>query len=92
MKIVLLESLGISSEMLQSHVAHLLEKGHTFEAYVRDTDVETQIARTQDADVIMLANMPLNGQVIRAAKNLKFIDVAFTGAVFQIQASLKKAS
>ena len=79
MKIVLLESLGISSEMLQSHVAHLLEKGHTFEAYERDTDVETQIARTQDADVIMLANMPLNGQVIRAAKNLKFIDVAFTG-------------
>ena len=27
----------------------------------------------------MIANMPLSGQVIRACKNLKFIDVAFTG-------------
>lgn len=27
----------------------------------------------------MIANMPLKGEVIRACKNLKFIDVAFTG-------------
>ena len=27
----------------------------------------------------MIANMPLSGEVIRACKNLKFIDVAFTG-------------
>ena len=38
-----------------------------------------QIERAKDADILMIANMPLSGEVIRACKNLKFIDVAFTG-------------
>ena len=38
-----------------------------------------QIERAKDADVIMIANMPLSGEVISACPNLKYIDVAFTG-------------
>lgn len=79
MKIVLLESLGVSEEVLQTCAKPLLDAGHTFEAYPKDTDPQVQIQRAKDADVIMIANMPLSGEVIRACKNLKFIDVAFTG-------------
>ena len=79
MKIVLLESLGISDALLNQYAEALAKKGHEFKAYPKDTDVSVQIERAKDADVIMIANMPLKGEVIRACKNLKFIDVAFTG-------------
>ena len=57
----------------------LVEAGHTFNAYPRDLDIQVQIERAREADVIIIANMPLRGEVIRACKHLKFIDVAFTG-------------
>lgn len=79
MKIVLLESLGISQEILDQYAQQLKAKGHTFENYPKDTDPKVQIERAKDADILMIANMPLSGEVIRACKNLKFIDVAFTG-------------
>ena len=79
MKIVLLESLGIPAELLKSYADKLEAKGHTFAAYEKNPDAQVQIDRAQDADVIMIANMPLKGEVIRACKNLKFINVAFTG-------------
>ena len=79
MDIVLLESLGVPDSVLDACVQPLLAAGHTFHAYPKDTDVQVQIARAKDADVIMLANMPLKGEVISACPNLKFIDVAFTG-------------
>lgn len=79
MKIVLLESLAISKEALQGYASALEAAGHTFEAYERDMDPAVQIERAKDADVIMIANMPLKGEVIRACKNLKYINIAFTG-------------
>ena len=42
MKIVLLESLGIKPEVLNSYVEPLKAKGHTFESYERDMDIEKQ--------------------------------------------------
>ena len=79
MKIVLLESLGIPRQLLDRYAARLAAAGHEFDAYERNTDPQVQIERAKDADVIMIANMPLTGEVIRACKQLKFIDVAFTG-------------
>lgn len=79
MKIVLLESLGVPENVLHECAAPLLEAGHEFAAYPKDTDPAVQIERAKDADVIMIANMPLKGEVIRACGNLKYIDVAFTG-------------
>lgn len=79
MKIVLLESLGVSEETLTACAKPLTDAGHTFVAYPKDTDPQVQIERAKDADILMIANMPLSGEVIRACKNLKFIDVAFTG-------------
>lgn len=79
MKIVLLESLGVSDQVLADCARPLTEAGHTFEAYPKDTDPQVQIERAKDADVIMIANMPLKGEVISACDNLKYIDIAFTG-------------
>lgn len=79
MNIVLLESLAISAEALEKYASALRAEGHTFTAYERNMDPAVQIERAKDADVIMIANMPLKGEVIRACKNLKYINIAFTG-------------
>lgn len=79
MKIVLLESLGVSDAVLEGFASQFTAKGHSFSAYERTADEAALISEAQDADVIMIANMPLSGNVIRACRNLKFIDVAFTG-------------
>ena len=79
MNIVLLESLGIPDSLLNECAKPLIDAGHSFTAYEKNTDTKVQIEQAQNADVIMIANMPLNGEVIDACKNLKFIDVAFTG-------------
>ncbi len=79
MKIVLLESLEISQEKLERLVAPLLEQGHTFESYHRTEDPQELIRRGQGAQAILLANMPLSGEVIRQWKDLRFLDIAFTG-------------
>ena len=79
MNIVLLESLGVPDQILNACAKPLVDAGHTFQAYPKDTDPQVQIERAKAADVIMIANMPLKGEVISACPELKFIDVAFTG-------------
>lgn len=79
MNIVLLESLGIPDSLLNECAKPLIDAGHSFTAFEKNTDTKVQIEQAQNADVIMIANMPLSGEVIDACKNLKFIDVAFTG-------------
>ncbi len=78
-KIVIMESLGISAEELAARKAPLIQQGHEFADFARSTDVSTLIQEAGDADVMILANMPMPAEVIRSCKNLKFIDVAFTG-------------
>lgn len=79
MKIVLLEGLGVSDRLIQAHAGKLASLGHTFTAYDKNPDPAVQLERSRDADVIMLANMPLDRSVVENAAALKFIDVAFTG-------------
>ncbi len=78
-KIVLLESLGISDAELQQRIQPIVEQGHSFVTYSKTTDENVLKEELQDADIAMLANMPLSNDVIASAKNLKWIDVAFTG-------------
>lgn len=79
MKIVLLENLGVSSEKIEQEKNKLNSLNHEFYAYEKSTDINVLLEETQDADVIMLANMPLDAKIIENNPNLKFIDVAFTG-------------
>ena len=79
MKIVLLEELGVANHVLEKYSQKLEEMGHTFVAYTKDTNIHTQIERVKDADILIIANMPLDEKVLENANKLKFIDVAFTG-------------
>ena len=78
-KIVIMESLGISEEELAARKKPFEEKGHVFADYPKTTDIPTLIRQAKDADAMIIANMPMPGEVIRACGRLKFIDVAFTG-------------
>lgn len=80
MKIVILESLGISDQEFTSISKALTDNGHEIVVYDDGkTDDETLKTRIKDAEILVLANMPLSGEVIDAAEKLKFISVAFTG-------------
>lgn len=79
MKIVLLESLGITDEKLAALTEPFLQAGHSFTAYTRTSDPEILVKQAQDADIIVIGNMPLTGEVISRCEQLKFISIAFTG-------------
>ena len=80
MKIVLMEPLGVAPEIIERLADKLRDDGHTFTAYDSfSTDTDELIRRADNADILMIANHPLPGQVIQADKNLKFISVAFVG-------------
>ena len=79
MKIVIMENLGISPCELSELEKPFIEKGVEFVEYEKTTDKSKLIEEGSDADVIIIANMPMPDDVIRGCKKLKFIDVAFTG-------------
>lgn len=79
MNIVMLESLAVSEDILKSYIKPLEEAGHTFRAYEKSSDEEVLKEESKDADILILANMPLRQEVIRNCSHLKFIDVVFTG-------------
>lgn len=79
MKIVLLENLGVSAQRIEQEKNKLNALNHEFYAYEKTTDLDVLLEETKDADVIMLANMPLDAKIIENNPNLKLIDVAFTG-------------
>ena len=80
MKIVLMEPLGTAPEVIEKMAGELRSGGHPFIAYDSfSTDTDELIRRADDADILIIANHPLPGEVIRADKNLKFVSVAFVG-------------
>ena len=79
MQITLLESLGVPESTLERLTAPLIEKGHSFTACKNSPFDAEIIEQAKDADVIVLANKRLSGEVIRALDRLQFISVAFTG-------------
>ena len=80
MKIVLLESLGVPDNVLAALCAPLRAAGHEFVSYTqRASGSEELIARSQGAEVVMIADGPYPDEVVRATPALKLIAVAFTG-------------
>lgn len=80
MKIVSLQSLSISDEDLTRLTKPLTDNGHEIVSYTDGkADEDTLKTRVKDADILVVANMPISGDVIDAAENLKFISIAFTG-------------
>lgn len=79
MKIVVLESLGISDSEVRQIAKPITDQGHELVLFEGTDDIDLQKERVKDADILVIANMPLKGEVIKAAKNLKYIPIAFTG-------------
>ena len=77
-KVVIMESLGISREELDG-LKKQFEGEVRFTEYGKVADIPTLISEAKDADAMIIANMPMPGEVISACNNLKYIDVAFTG-------------
>lgn len=79
MKIALLENLGCSQGLLEENADKLRAMGHQLEVFEKTDDLRLLESHVRDADVLMLANMPLPAAALDAAPDVKFIDVAFTG-------------
>lgn len=80
MKTVLVEPLTISKEALENYGKNLKTAGNDFAFYdTKPTSTEEWLERTKDADQIILANTKMPEAVIEKNKNLKYINIAFTG-------------
>ncbi len=80
MKIVLAEPLGISPSRLEEYAGEIRAMGHDFIICPnRPNDLAALCRRVEDADAVMLANMPFPKEAVAAGKNLRYIDIAFTG-------------
>lgn len=80
MKISVLEPLGVSEEELRSIAKPILDRGHEIVIH-KDKTLDTEVLkqRVKNAEVLVIANMPLKGEVINSAEKLKMISIAFTG-------------
>ena len=80
MKLVIIEPLGVEEDKLMEIAHKALPDSVEIVSYqTKVTDTESLIERGKDADIIMVANLPLNADVIKGCKNLKLLAVAFTG-------------
>lgn len=78
MKIVFLESLGLSVERIENECKTLRSLGHEIIIYP-DRCPERNIERAADADIVVESNMPLRKDFFEACPNLKMLSIAFTG-------------
>ena len=80
MKIVAVEPIGISQERAKQLSEIYAQKGHQFVVYPdRKEDAPTLIERMQGAEVVIVSNILLRKEVLQECKDLKFLNVAFTG-------------
>lgn len=80
MRTVLVEPLTISQDILDVFREALGQDGHSFTAYeTKPASTREWLDRVGDADQVILANTPMPEEVVDSAKNLKYINVAFTG-------------
>jgi len=80
MKVVLLEPLRVPEVMIEALARPIKELGHEFVYYdEKTTELDELLRRSQDADVVMIANNPYPKEVVDQLNQTKLINVAFTG-------------
>lgn len=80
MKLVIIEPLGVEKEKLLAIAGEYVSDQVEIIYYdTKVTDTATLIERGKDADIIVVSNLPMNGEVIRGCDKLKLLSVAFTG-------------
>jgi len=80
MNIALIDPLEISETELNSYKASFEQQGHTVTSYDKRTlDTDGIVKRSKDAEVLIIANLPMKRDVLEQLPKLKMISVAFTG-------------
>lgn len=81
MKIVFLEPLGISEELLKEKISYVIDETKHEIIYYKDRqeDTDTLIERSRDADIVVLSNFKYGKDVMESCSSLKMVCVAFTG-------------
>ena len=79
MKIVIIEPLGIEKENVEKISQENLSEHEIIYYDTRVTDEAALIERAKEAEILVVANLPLNRNVLSACPHLKLISVAFTG-------------
>lgn len=79
MKIVMLEPLGVSEEVVMKEAQRVISAGHEFVFCGQKLTEEEKIERAKDADAFIITNGKLSADVINAAEHLQMISVGFTG-------------
>ena len=80
MKIAIIEPLGIDEKAVEKLKQDFLPENIELVYYnSAPQDDEEKIKLSEDADIVMLANMPLRKNVLEKCSKLKIISVAFTG-------------
>ena len=78
MKLVIIEPLGVEKDKLLSIARNALKDSVEIIYYdTKTTDTQELIERGKDAEIIVVANNPLNAEVINGCKKLKLLSVAF---------------
>lgn len=79
-QICVMEPLGVSEELLQSLAEPFKDQGYELVVHgTKETDQVKLLDRVREASIIIMANQPLSGEIIRQCPNLEFISVAFIG-------------
>ena len=79
-QICVMEPLGVSEELLQSLAEPFKAQGYELVVHgTKEMDQVKLLDRVREASIIILANQPLSGEIIRQCPNLELISVAFTG-------------
>lgn len=80
MKIVQVESLGVSLQELENAKIEFEKQGHQFTYFTNvPKDEDELIARMKGAEILNISNIKLTSRAIESCPELKYINVAFTG-------------
>lgn len=80
MNIVFVESLGMCECTINKSLATLKNQGHTVTFYHdRNENEEVLIERAQNAEVVVVSNIPLRKHFFENCPKLRMLSVAFTG-------------
>lgn len=80
MIVKLLEPLRVPHSLIEELAQPIEDAGHEFVYYKEKTTDTAELAeRSEDADIVIIANNPYPKESFQNAENLKLINVAFTG-------------
>lgn len=79
-KIVFAEPIGLTDDDMNAFTSEMEQQGNSVTFYNdAPLDNDELIQRIADAQVLVISNLPVPATAIKAAKNLRYISVAFTG-------------